>query len=78
LSGKTKKKEKVGRLGKNTHNVEILVMGIEIDTIKSRRNETHVSGKPPMHIVLGERAHYGCELFKVQRPRINNGVKIGH
>jgi hypothetical protein len=48
LNNKTKKKEKVGRLGESTHNVEILVMGIEINTTKSRRNETHVSGKPLM------------------------------
>jgi hypothetical protein len=48
LGGKTKKKERVGRLGESTHNVKILVMGIEIDTTKSRRNGTHVSGKPFM------------------------------
>jgi hypothetical protein len=65
LNDKTKKKEKVGRLGESIHNVEILIMGIEIDTTKSRRNETHVSGKPFMQIVLGERAHYGYGLFKV-------------
>jgi hypothetical protein len=51
-------------------------MGIEIDTTMSRRNETHVSGKLLMQFVLGERAHYGCGLFRVQGPRINNGVKI--
>jgi hypothetical protein len=49
-------------------------MGIVIDTIKSKRNGICVSGKPLTQNVLGERAHYGRELFKVEGPRINNGV----
>jgi hypothetical protein len=78
LNSKTKKKGRVGRLGESTHNMEFLVMGIEIDTTKIRRNETHVSGNPLILIVLGKKAHHGCGLFRVQGPRINNGVKIGH
>jgi hypothetical protein len=47
LEWQSQEKEKVGRPGESTHNLKILVMGIVIDTTKSRR------------IVLGERVHYG-------------------
>jgi len=50
-------------------------MGIVIDTTKNRRNWTWVSGKSLTHNVLGERAHYGRGLFRVQGPKINNGVE---
>jgi len=67
LNGKTKKKERVGRLGKSTHNVEILVTCIEIDTTNSWRNETQVSEKPLMQIVVGRKGPImtvGCSRSK--------------
>jgi hypothetical protein len=51
-------------------------MGIIIDNIKSRRNGTCVSRKPLTHNVLGKKAHYGRGLFRLQGPKINNGVGI--
>jgi hypothetical protein len=78
LECQSKGKKKVNRPKENTCNVEILIVGIEIDTIKNRRNGICISKKPLMQIVLGWRAHYGHGLFKVQGPRINNGVEIRH
>jgi len=58
--------------------MEILIVGIKINTVNNKRNGICVNRKPFMHIVLGWRAHYDHGLFKVQGPRINNGVEIRH
>jgi hypothetical protein len=52
LEWQSQEKEKVGRPGESTHNLKILVMGIVIDTSKSKRNETCLSGKPLTQTVL--------------------------
>jgi hypothetical protein len=52
LEWQSQEKEKVGRPGESTHNLKILVMGIVIDTTKSKRNGTCLSGKSLMQIVL--------------------------
>jgi hypothetical protein len=78
LEWQNQEKKKVNRPKENTCNVEILIVDIEINTTKNKKNGTCISKKPFMHIVLGLRAHYDQGLFRVQGLIINNGVKIKH